>query len=262
MSRCPRFARLSAAAAVSFALVACGGDDDGGDVVIADSGAGSEADGGGSADCPAEASVGPVEGEQAIHLTQQLDGQEPDPARRLLATVVQLAGGDGAPTDVLAIEMWDGFAPFEGGQIAAGEYELGGEQVDPGNCGTCVYMLADTTLSPEGQPVPDKVYGATAGTLVVDSVGTREGSEITGNFTGSISGLTLSEIGQDSAPVDGGCQTAIESVTWDVPIENGDMGEDPPPGGDAGPSAGGFPEKSIAHRKVPRARVGEVKPGH
>ena len=68
----------------------------------------------------------------------------------------------------------------------------------------------------------DKRYFASGGNVVVNSAGTRAENEITGNFTGTMSDVTLTELGEDGAPLAGGCSTTIEQATWDTPIENGD----------------------------------------
>jgi hypothetical protein len=234
MFRCNRLRGTAAAAALLLALGACGGDDDGtapdagdggtgGDDGTGDDGGAGDDDGSGGdagADCPFEEALGTVSltASKAEHRTQPPpDGQEPDPSRRALA----LAGAmdSASENDFLTVELWDGYGSFADSQLAAGEFTIQGDDATPQNCGVCVNLLAGFG---DGDETNDKRYFASAGTVVVNSAGTRAENEITGNFTGTMSGVTLTELGESGEPVEGGCTTTIDDATWDVPIENGD----------------------------------------
>jgi hypothetical protein len=218
MSCCRKLGYLSVAAAALWAVPACGGDDDdgdgGGDV---DAGGGVDA----SADCPTADTLGPFDplpNAQAFHLAQD----DADPAVRFLS-VGAVVEGDEPPVDFLFIELWDGFGAFAGGQLAAGEFTIEGEEAALATCGVCVRIFGNATMV-GNQIEVEKEYIATAGTVTVDSVGTREGNAITGNYTGTATGLVLSEIdteSQNGGPLAGGCETTIDSVTWDVAIVDG-----------------------------------------
>ncbi|HKE16927.1 MAG TPA: hypothetical protein VKB80_18770 [Kofleriaceae bacterium] len=235
MSSCLRLCGLAACAALLGALPACGGDDDG--ISVPDSGSGSAGDA--SAGCPVEATVGPFDPleMEAIHFTQPPadEGGEPDPSVRAISALGRIDGGDGPPADLLFIELWDGFGAFSGGQLGPGDFTIAGDETNLADCGVCIYALGDAV------PGSDRIdfakqYIATSGTVTVDAAGTRAGNDINGNFTGSLSGLTMIEIDQATGePVSGGCETAIQSVSWDAPIQNGDM-QQPPPDGDGGPA--------------------------
>jgi hypothetical protein len=232
MSRSLWLCHVSIVTAALWAMPACGGDDDGDDVSVADSGpGGGGADGGGGA-CPVETAIGPFDplsASQALHFAQGApEGQPEDPAVRLLS-IAGPVGEGGPPVDLLFIELWDGFGAFDGGQLAAGEYAIEGPEATLAGCGVCVYLFGDAQ-EVNGEIQVAKQYIATGGTVTVESAGTREGNEITGDYTGSITGLTMAEIDTASmagGPLAGGCETAIETITWDAPIANGDEPEGP-----------------------------------
>lgn len=236
MSSCLRLCGLAACAALLWAVPACGGDDDDG-VSVPDSGSGTGGDA--SAGCPVEATVGPFDPleMEAIHFTQPPPDQatDPDPSVRAISALGRIDPGDGPPADLLFVELWDGFGAFSGGQIGTGDFTIEGDEANLADCGICIYALGDA-VSANGQVNYAKQYIATSGTITVEAAGTRAGNDITGNFTGSISGLTLVELNPDMSggPLSGGCETAIQSVSWDAPIENGDT--PPPPDGDGGPA--------------------------
>ena len=225
--RCNRVRGVAAAAALLFVLPACGGDDDGtatdaGDGMEGEDGTGDD-DGTGvdaGAGCPFEDSLGTVSltSSEAQHRTQPLpEGEEPDPSFRALLLAGAMEGG--SENDFLTIELWDDFGPFADSQLAAGEFSIEGDDTSPDDCGVCVGLLAGFG---DGDETNDRRYFASAGTVVVDSAGTRAANEITGSFTGRLSGVTLTELDESGAPVEGGCSTTIEEAAWDTPIENGD----------------------------------------
>jgi hypothetical protein len=227
MFRCNWLRGTAAPAALVFALAACGGDDDGTGPDAGDDGTGSDAgtgddDGTGgdaAADCPLEDALGEISltTSRAEHRTQPPpEGQEPDPSLRALVLAGSVDGASDTPEDFLAIELWDGYGPFADSQLAVGEFSVEGDDASPQECGVCVNLIASFGDESERR------YFASAGTVVVDSAGTRAGNEITGSFTGRLTGVTLTERDQSGAPVEGGCSTTIDEVAWDTPIENGD----------------------------------------
>jgi hypothetical protein len=225
MFRCNQLRGIATAATLLFALPACGGDDvgtgpdAGGDGTGGDDGTGSDA--GAGADCPFEDSLGTVSmtSSQAQHRTQPPpEGQEPDPSLRALLLAGAMDATD-TPSNFLTIELWDGYGPFGDSQLAAGEFNIEGDDTSPQDCGVCVSLIANFGDDDEAN---DKRYFAQGGNVVVNSAGTRAGNEITGNFTGTMSDVTLTELGEDGAPLAAGCSTTIEQATWDTPIENGD----------------------------------------
>jgi hypothetical protein len=225
MSRSHWLCRVSIASIASIALTcfaACGGgddDDDDDDVSLVDSG--------NNADCPAAASLGsfePSAGAQALHFTQPPpNGQPEDPSLRFLSVVADVSGGEDPP-DLLVVQLWDGFGAFEGGQIAEGDYTIAGAEATVNGCGICLFMFGDAQLV-GGELVFAKQYIATAGSVSIVDIGDRANNDITGNYTGSISGLTMTEVdenSQDGSALNGGCQSSLDEIAWDAPIANGD----------------------------------------
>lgn len=194
---------------------ACGGDDDD-DVTVVDSGPG----GGDSGACPVADSLGsfdPLDRAAAFHFTQL-----EDPAIRLLSVGSDISD---SRDDLLLIQLWDGFGAFEGGQIEAGTFAIEGDEVAIQTCGVCIRLLANVQEDAAGNPTVEKEYIAIGGSLTIDSIGTREGNEISGNYNGQASGLVLAEVDPDDmagGALAGGCETGIDSVSWDAVIENGD----------------------------------------
>lgn len=79
---------------------------------------------------------------------------------------------EGPPIDLLVVELFAGFAPFEDG-ITTGTFEITGDQTDYNLCGACVSVfsnLAEDNMNP-------MIYTAQSGTVTVTS--------IAGNFTGT-----------------------------------------------------------------------------
>lgn len=203
------------AAALAAALFACGGDDDG----TSDETTAADA----ALDFPdAEAVVctdfaaldlgalGDIPGAAA----DQKANPEP-PEGNPDAKVLDLTGtaANGQQPDMISIELWDGLGAFEGGDATTGTFTIEGDDTRAVTCGICVYVHADSTLA-EGTIVDSrKDYIATGGSITVDSV--------TGNFTGSVANLTFTEIDWTDAlgaPLEGGCETALPSATFDVAI--------------------------------------------
>ena len=132
------------------------------------------------------------------------------------AKVIDLTGtaANGQQPDFISIELWDGLGAFEGGDAVTGDFTISGDDAKVVTCGICLYIHADVTLA-EGMVVDSrKDYIATGGSISIDSVA--------GNFTGSATDLTFTEIDLSDplgAPLEGGCETAVPSATFDVTIE-------------------------------------------
>lgn len=208
---------LAVSTAASFAL-GCGGDDDGDDTddqsMLSDA----------APNLPDAAvplctdfaatdlgTLDPVPSAQAFQRAQ-----DDPPVGNDDAKWIQLLGAaaGGEKPDVLAIELWDGFGAFDGGDVAIGDFTIAGVETAVATCGVCVYIWADATLADGEVLDKEKEYIATGGMVTIDS--------IEGNLTGSVSNLTFTEINASSTegtPLEGGCETAITSGTFDVLIE-------------------------------------------
>ncbi len=215
MLRCSRLLAIGSLAACL--LAACGGDDDGDD----------------STDVPGfDAAVDNFPDAAEVVCTDfaalDLGALEPIPGAEAVdqpnpsppkgdpdARVVRLRGtaANGELPDLIEIELWDGLGAFEGGAVEPGTSEISGDEAQVVTCGVCLYIYSDATVV-EGEIVDSaKDYIATGGSITVDTV--------TGNFTGSLDGITFTEIDWTSemgAPLEGGCTTAIPSADFDAAI--------------------------------------------
>lgn len=211
-----RCSRLLATASLAACLVAaCGGDDDDSTDVSGFDAAVDNFPDAAEVVCTDFAAtdlgtLDPIPGAEAV--------QQPNPSPpegNPDAKVLRLRGNaaNGEKPDLIEIELWDDLGAFEGGVAAPGTYQIAGDEAQVVTCGVCLYIYSDATVV-DGEVVDsEKDYIATGGSITVDSVA--------GNFTGSISDLTFTEIDWTSelgTPLEGGCQTVIPSATFDVPI--------------------------------------------
>ena len=205
---------LSLAAALALAA-GCGGDDDGGsDQVQAD--AALEFPDAAVPICTDFAALDlgaldPVPGGVARQAANP-DPPEGNPDAQTLT--LQGTAANGEKPDVISIELWDGYGSFADGDAAVGAYDIAGDDTAVVTCGICIYIYSNATLVDGTIVDSEKDYIATGGSLTVDS--------ITTDFTGSASDLTFTEIDQSSdmgEPLEGGCQTAVPSASFDAPIQ-------------------------------------------
>jgi hypothetical protein len=201
MTRTPTVYSLS----LALCLAACGGgggstgDDDDGDDTKGDDLGGVDAGPDDGAACAARSSFGALGtvGETATR------GNQPGSMGTKKVYALLAPGIDaGPPTDDLMIQMWDGFGAFSAGAVTTGDFELTGDDADPGACGACVYVLGDVT-----DDVAAEAYIATAGTLHVTS--------IAGNLTGSLEGATFTRFDPADGTLDASCTSSITSASFD-----------------------------------------------
>lgn len=203
---------FSLAAALGFG---CGGDDDGNGDTSSEADAAFDFPDAAQPVCTDFAALDlgalePIPGAEAVQKAN------PDPPEgNADARTLQLLGtaASGSKPDLIAIELWDGYGSFMDGDATTGIFTIEGDDSVVATCGVCIYIYSDATLADGTIVDSEKDYIATGGTLTVDS--------ITGNFTGSASDLTFTEIDQtdeNGAPLAGGCETAVPSATFDVAI--------------------------------------------
>lgn len=131
-----------------------------------------------------------------------------DPTDDRLELDAPLEGG--APTDVLAVQLFAGFGAFGSGAIAPGAYPIAGAELDAATCGVCVRIKTKVTATGY-----DDDYLATGGTLTVTAAGQALGD----TFAGALTGVTFLHVDIDPAsgvarPAADGCATSIASATF------------------------------------------------
>jgi hypothetical protein len=127
-----------------------------------------------------------------------MDPDDPDsPAVRWLDGLV-------APDSALDLGLWDGYGIFAEVPLEASEYPIAGEDADPETCGLCFEVTVTS-----GDTV-HRMF-ATGGVLTLESVDD--------NLTGSASTVSLEELDESGAHVEGGCRALIENLAFDAPLE-------------------------------------------
>lgn len=181
----------------------CGGDDDGGKVLIPDA-----STGGGSADAPGVScyvanTYAPTFG--AGEQFAEYDGAGTDRT----ATWGAYVNADAMP-DALQLELYAGIGAFQGTDIVPKSITLSGVELNYKTCSVCVRLFADTT-----QTSTAAEYFATGGTVELTSTN--------GNLTGTLTNVTMEKVtvAQDftSTPVGDGCTTTITSLAFNAPLE-------------------------------------------
>jgi hypothetical protein len=118
--------------------------------------------------------------------------------------------------DQVIIQLYRGFGIFQGKPIAAGTYELTGEELNYATCGACVRIFGNRPAG-SGRPAQDLM--ATHGTLVVSEIGPA-GS---GTFRAELQDADFEHVHIDdtsfeSTPVNDGCGTSVSHLGADVPM--------------------------------------------
>jgi hypothetical protein len=177
-----RFAFVSSALVLLSA--ACGGDDDGDTPGIDGSPGQIDAAPEG---CPLAATVGPFD-----PLDEQVAFKLGDPGERVFNLEGEISDADSFVMDLI-----EGAGAFTADDVAVGTFTIEGDETNIDTCGVCITRVAG-----------DIEYIATGGTL--------ELTEVEATLTGSATGLTFAEIGDDGGALAGGCETAVATVTFDA----------------------------------------------
>ena len=140
--------------------------------------------------------IDPLKDERAT--IDWMDPDDPDsPAVRWLDGLV-------APDSALDLGLWDGYGIFAVVPLEAGEYSIAGEDADPATCGLCFEVTVTRG------DVVHRMF-ATGGVLTFESVDD--------DLTGSASTVSLEELDESGAHVEGGCRALIENLAFDAPLE-------------------------------------------
>lgn len=106
--------------------------------------------------------------------------------------------------DVVVLELYEGKGAFSG-PPAVGTYPLTGAELNYATCGVCVLLAADYA---DGGPS----YFATGGSVTLSSVN----GQLTGILDDVTFGhVTIDEVTHVSTPVDDGCASQLERLTFD-----------------------------------------------
>ncbi len=156
---------------------------------------GSDPDPGETDDCPPSdlGYLGVIPGGIATILP--VDERDPDGSRR------RIYSGDIDPTMQLRVELWEGYGVFSEQPVEPGSYPVEG---DLATCGVCVELSVTT-----GEVT--RTMLATAGTVDLVSVD--------GDLVGDGNPLLMEERGSTGLPVEGGCVSAIQQVTFAATLE-------------------------------------------
>jgi len=128
----------------------------------------------------------------------RMDPDDPEsPAVRWLDALID---ADSA----LELGLWDGYGAFAQSPPEPGDYPIAGDDESPTTCGLCF----EVTVT-RGDSV-HRMF-ATGGGLSLESVD--------GNLTGSATTVSLEEVDEEGAIVEGGCRALIEELAFDAPLE-------------------------------------------
>jgi hypothetical protein len=113
-------------------------------------------------------------------------------------------GALSADPDRVQLELLAGFGVFEAG-ITAGTYTIADDELQYADCGLCVRLFTEDSQQ----------YFATGGSITITAIDP--------NITGTFTGLTFQEVLVDtssfhSTPVPDGCTTAIASGSFDAVV--------------------------------------------
>ncbi len=195
--------------AVALTTAACGDDGAGG----SDAGVDGAVDAGGidaAPNCPFldgfYPDLGAKTGTAIVQPTDELDPMGPT------FLTLEIPLNQDANPDVLFIEIWADAAPHDMGFLT-GLFSLIGDNGDLFECGNCVYIAADREV---GQPL--KFHMAASGTIQIDAI---DDTPDTGTLQGSLNNVVLREVtvgAGGQTPVDGGCRTRIEAMSFDFGV--------------------------------------------
>jgi hypothetical protein len=191
---------------------ACGGDDgDGVNPVVAAPAGDGGVDGPPPIDGPPVCTLSTSDFGDVGEITPTLCIQDPgdDPNTTDDDVIVMRAPlQGGSPYDELEIQLWVGYGALSGG-LAAGTYNITGDELRYSTCGVCVFINTDRS-DPETY-VDD--YFATGGSITLDSVN--------GTLAGSVNGLSFEHVvfaDGDSVPVGDGCVTILDGASFSAPL--------------------------------------------
>ena len=104
----------------------------------------------------------------------------------------------GATVDDVQLELYDNYGPFVGGTVRTGTFSV---DPDPETCGVCMRAVGDKGAAGA------KEYFGRSGTVSIDALD-GDGAVV----TISLKGITLAEVDDMQAPVEGGCSAVVDAA--------------------------------------------------
>jgi hypothetical protein len=141
---------------------------------------------------------------------------EPQPAGGAVYVDLFAQIDTGPKVDVVSIQLWEGLGVFAGG-IAAGTYDLAGDDTDFYLCGACVLVAGD--FDQVSMDIEQYLFAA-SGTLVLEEVSTMAGEMIRGSIADvELREVTLDDAAMAQTDVPGGCATSIEAASFEAMLQ-------------------------------------------
>jgi hypothetical protein len=179
--------------------LACGGDDDGGKIMVQPDSA--------MPDAPVICSALPSYAGVAAGSNTQFATNYPASGSGSSAQphVQSYLGAMNADIDALELLLFGGFGSFSGGDIKPGTYQLTGDETKFSSCGACVLIGTDVTQSGQAD-----WYMASGGSITLTMAG--GGSNTT--LSGSLSNVNFAHVGKDAdgEPTDSVVDSCVSSI--------------------------------------------------
>lgn len=183
--------------------LACGGDDDGGKIMVQPDASMPDA----AIICtalPSYAGVAAGSNTQfATDFPASGSGSSAQPH------VQSYLGALNADIDALRLLLYGGFGAFGSGDVRPGTYQLTGAETKFSSCGACVLVGTDVTQSGQAD-----WYMATGGSITLTMAGSGSGTTL----SGSLSNVNFAHVGKDAdgLPTD----TVVDTCVTSIPSAN------------------------------------------
>jgi hypothetical protein len=119
---------------------------------------------------------------------------------------------------LLSIYLISGRGVFKEG-LATGVYDLAQDEPQSDTCGACIWLRYPDTGDPD---LPVERYWVTSGTLTITDLGfSKKNGVVPYHMTGSLSNAGFVHIValDNPTPAADGCETSIEHLEFDDPID-------------------------------------------
>ena len=134
------------------------------------------------------------------------------------AAVVKAPAAAGDPFDILFVNLFEGYGTFkgkaEGSVVDFASFTLplnipiAGAEANAADCGACLSIWNGAVVSGGAIQSIQAELGATTGSINITSLP----SAVDQTFTATLTGVGFEELGEDGAPVAGGCSSTIATL--------------------------------------------------